>query len=125
MSTTKNSILIVEDDEEIAYLLKFMLEREGYAVAHAIDGKEAIRLIDSMPVPKLVLLDVMLPYHDGFQLIDYIRRKESWQGIPVVMLTAKVKGDSIARALEAGADDYVAKPFQPVELMARLRRFLK
>lgn len=119
------SILVVEDDEEIAYLLKFMLEREGYHVSHAIDGKEAIRLIDEMSSPNLVLLDVMLPYHDGFQLITYIRKKEDWKEVPIVMLTAKSQETSIARALEAGANDYIVKPFQPLELMVRLRRFFK
>ena len=121
----KISVLIVEDDKEIAYLLKFMLEREGYHVSYAADGKEAIQLIDTLTPPDLTLLDVMLPYHDGFQLIAYIRKKDGWEKIPIVMLTAKSQESSITRALEAGANDYVIKPFQPMELMARLRRFLK
>lgn len=124
-NSKRPSVLIVEDDQEIAYLLKFMLEREGLEVSHAADGREAIALIDKIKPPNLVLLDVMLPYHDGFQLISYIRKKTAWGEVPIVMLTAKSQEGDIARALKAGANDYIVKPFQPVELLARLRRFLK
>lgn len=121
----KPSVLVVEDDQEIAYLLKFMLERDGLDVSHAADGREAITLIDEIKPPNLVLLDVMLPYHDGFQLISHIRKKTGWNKVPIVMLTAKSQEGDIARALKLGANDYIVKPFQPVELLARLRRFLK
>lgn len=118
-------LLVVEDDTEISYLLEFMLSREGYDVKKAADGLEAIAAIDSMPLPKLVLLDIMLPYHNGFELIDYIRKKPEWSEVPIVMLTAKSQEKDISRALNMGANDYVVKPFQPVELLARIRRFLK
>ncbi len=121
----KVPLLVVEDDTEISYLLEFMLSREGYDVKKAMDGLEAIAAIDSMPLPKLVLLDIMLPYHDGFELIDYIRKKQDWANVPIVMLTAKSQEKDISRALNMGANDYVLKPFQPVELLARIRRFLK
>lgn len=122
---TKVPLLVVEDDTEISYLLEFMLSREGYDVKKAADGLEAISAIDSMPLPKLVLLDIMLPYHNGFELIDYIRKKPEWSEVPIVMLTAKSQEKDISRALNMGANDYVVKPFQPVELLARIRRFLK
>ncbi|MNL83724.1 Phosphate regulon transcriptional regulatory protein PhoB [compost metagenome] len=67
----------------------------------------------------------MLPYADGFQLVSQIRAKPNWESVPIVMLTAKSQEKDIVRALDAGANDYVLKPFQPQELMARLRRFLK
>ncbi|HTK87820.1 MAG TPA: response regulator [Nitrospiraceae bacterium] len=78
-----------------------------------------------MPPPQLALLDVMLPYHSGFELVDPIRSKDLWREVPIVMLTADSAERDIVRALNAGANDYVVKPFNPKELTARLRRFLK
>jgi DNA-binding response OmpR family regulator len=72
--------------------------------------------------PALILLDVMLPYLDGFELIRKIRRRESWSHVPIIMLTAKSQEQNIVRALDDGANDYVVKPFRPRELMARIRR---
>lgn len=120
-----SKILIVEDDEHIAYLLEFMLQREGYTTIRAADGRVAEQLLEKNAPPLLVLLDVMLPYQDGFQLISKMRAKSEWKEVPVIMLTAKSHERDIVRALEAGANDYVVKPFQPNELLARVRRFLK
>jgi DNA-binding response OmpR family regulator len=119
------TILIVEDDEDMVTLLQFLLEREGYQAILASDGRKAQELVDTLPPPKLVLLDVMLPYYNGFELVTHIRSKESWREVPIVMLTADSAERDIVRALDAGASDYVVKPFNPKELMARLRRFLK
>ncbi|TCS71497.1 response regulator receiver domain-containing protein [Sulfuritortus calidifontis] len=118
-------VVVVEDDEVIAYLLEFILKREGYEAVRAKDGREAIDLIQTMAAPSLVLLDVMLPYSDGFQLIHAIRGNSQWQSVPIVMLTVKSQEQDIVRALDSGADDYILKPFQPNELLARIRRFLK
>ena len=118
-------VLVVEDDEDISYLIKFMLSRDGFEVITAFDGREASRIIEESPPPQLVLLDIMLPYIDGFQLITQIRNKPEWHGVPVVMLTAKTQERDIVRALDSGANDYVLKPFQPDELLARLHRLLK
>jgi DNA-binding response OmpR family regulator len=118
------SILVVEDDEHIAYLLDFMLRREGFAVHLARDGLEAESMIADLAPTALVLLDIMLPYRDGFQLIAHLRALEAWREVPVVMLTSKSQESEVVRALEAGANDYVTKPFKPKELMARLRRLL-
>ena len=119
------TILIVEDDEDMVTLLQFLLEREGYQAIVATEGRQARSLVETLSPPTLVLLDVMLPYHNGFELVTYIRSKEPWHGVPIVMLTADSAERDIVRALDAGASDYVVKPFNPKELMARLRRFLK
>ncbi|HEY1103462.1 MAG TPA: response regulator [Burkholderiaceae bacterium] len=116
------SVLVVEDDEHIAHLLRFMLERSQYRVDLARDGRAARQYIESRPVPRVVLLDVMLPYIDGFELVSLLRQQPGWQAVPVIMLTAKTQEQDIVRALDAGANDYIVKPFQPNELMARLRR---
>jgi DNA-binding response OmpR family regulator len=117
--------LVVEDARAIAMLLRFILEREGFRVEHAADGREAQRLIASMSPPAVVLLDIMLPYADGFELIASIRAQPGWETLPILMLSSKGSEGDIARALDAGADDYMVKPFQPDELKARLRRLLR
>ena len=78
-----------------------------------------------MPPPACALLDVMLPFHDGFQLVRVLRAQPGWERVPVILLTAKTQERDIVRGLEAGADDYVVKPFQPNELLARLRRLVR
>ena len=117
--------LVVEDDDSIAALLCFILERDGFRVKHAADGREAERLIATIAPPTVVLLDIMLPYVDGFELIDSIRTESGWQNVPILMLSTKGNERDIARALDNGADDYLVKPFQPEELKARLRRLLR
>ncbi|CAN0496737.1 unnamed protein product [Ectocarpus sp. 12 AP-2014] len=127
MTLTTASVLMVEDEEDIAFLIRFLLERNGYQVEHAADGKQAIeRLTQSeRNTPNLVLLDIMLPYHDGLEVLAQLRAQPAWESVPVLMLTAKAREADIIRALELGADDYVTKPFQPDELLARVRRFLR
>lgn len=120
------SVLLVEDDENISQVLKFMLERQGYQVAHAADGRAACSYVESATErPALVLLDVMLPYIDGFEIVRFIRTRAEWVTVPIVMLTAKTTERDIVRALDTGANDYIVKPFQPNELLARIRRFLR
>ena len=118
------SILVIEDDDNIASLLQFMLEREGHAVTLLADGEAAHRHLQSQPPPHLVLLDAMLPYRDGLSLLADLRGREGWKTVPVVMLTARSLERDIVTALDAGASDYVIKPFQPHELLARVRRLL-
>ena len=117
--------LIVEDDDQIGYLLRFILEREGFAVRLARDGRNAQRLIEELEPPALVSLDVMLPYADGFQLLGLMRDKPAWKSVPILMITAKSQEKDIVRALDAGANDYIVKPFKPDELRARIKRLLK
>ncbi len=118
------TVLIVEDDDQIAFLLQFIVEREGFRVLLARDGRAAQKLIDESVPPALSMLDVMLPYVDGFQLIAHIRAKPAWRDSKILMLTAKSQEGEIVRALDAGANDYLVKPFQPNELKARIRRLV-
>jgi DNA-binding response OmpR family regulator len=91
----------------------------------AVDGRQATDFIDTLPPPALVLLDVMLPYLDGFELIKRIREHATWNQVPIIMLTAKSQEQNIVRALDYGANDYLIKPFRPEELLARIRRVTK
>ena len=117
------SVLIVEDDELISSLLKFLLERERYTVHLAADGRAGLDYIQQHAPTSVVLMDVMLPYLDGFELLRALRANAAWHGTRVIMLSAKSQGSDIARALDAGADDYLIKPFKPEELFARIRRY--
>ncbi len=119
------TVLVAEDDEQIAYLLQFLLEREGYRVALVRNGQEALQFIDRMPPPKLAILDIMMPQTDGFELLTHLRSKDEWHNIPVIMLTARSQEKDIVRALDAGASDYLVKPFVPDELKARIRRLIR
>lgn len=118
-------VLIIEDDEHIGGLLKFLLERHGFDTLLTTDGRAGAEAIGRIDPPRLVLLDVMLPYHDGFELMQMIRRQPGWSDVPVIMLTAKNMERDIVRAFDVGANDYIVKPFQPTELLARLKRFLR
>jgi len=129
MLPAASTVWLIEDEEDVAFLLRFLLERSGYNVERAEDGRQAMARIEqsanSDKVPDLVLLDIMLPYHDGLEILARLRAQPEWEDVPVIMLTAKSREADIVRALEVGADDYVTKPFQPDELLARLRRFLR
>ena len=120
-----DSILVVEDDEKIAFLLNFILTRQNYKVVKQEDGQKASEWIATNDAPSLVLLDIMLPYKDGYALLSEMRANPKWKDVPVLMLTAKAQGDEITRAFDQGANDYLIKPFQPDELLARIKRFLK
>lgn len=117
-------ILIVEDEKPISDLIKMSLLGEGYHCTCAYDGQEAADLIES-EVFDLILLDVMLPRIDGYELIKYIK----FYDMPVIFLTAKAEVNDRVRGLKAGAEDYITKPFEIIELLARvetvLRRFNK
>ncbi|WP_416366266.1 phosphate regulon transcriptional regulator PhoB [Nisaea sp.] len=117
-------ILIVEDEAPIVTLLRYNLEREGFEVLEAGDGEEAI-LLAMEKTPDLILLDWMLPLLSGVEVCRRLRRTPETKGIPVIMLTARGdEGDRI-RGLNAGADDYITKPFSPSELIARIRAVLR
>ena len=117
------TVLVVEDNQIIVTLLRHMLERRGYRVETVADGRAAVARLGQAP-PGLVLLDVMLPYTDGFDVIRQMRATPGWGEVPVIMLTAKAEERNVVRALDAGANDYVIKPFKPEELAARVRRLL-
>jgi two-component system, OmpR family, alkaline phosphatase synthesis response regulator PhoP len=113
--------LVIEDDDQIAYLLRFILTKEGYTVKVARDGRAAQALIEHEPPPAVVTLDYMLPYLNGLELLAMIRARVEWNEVPVLMLTAKSQEKDIAHALESGAAGYLIKPFKPEELRARIR----
>ena len=118
-------VMVVEDDDHIAQVLRFMLERQGYRVTHLADGRSASEYVAASPeIPDLVLLDVMLPHLDGFEIVALARARADWAAVPILMLTAKNTERDTVRALDAGATDFVSKPFQPNELLARVRRLL-
>jgi DNA-binding response OmpR family regulator len=121
----QGTALVAEDDEQLAYILRFILEREGFEVQAAPDGRTAKELIATLQPPAIVILDVMLPHVDGYELLAQVRAKANWKGVPVIMLTARSQEQDIVRGLEAGANDYMVKPFKPEELRARIRRLLK
>jgi two-component system phosphate regulon response regulator PhoB len=120
----KEHILIVEDEEDILELIKYNLTKEGYKVTPATTGEEAIKLADSAP-PDLILLDLMLPGADGFEVCRRLGNNPKTQQIPIVMLTAKGEEADIVTGLELGADDYITKPFSPKVLIARIRAVLR
>ena len=117
-------ILIVDDDQNVQRLLQYTLKQEGYDVVIAGDGAEGFRLWGA-EIPDLILLDVMLPKLDGYQVATKIRGEEGGSGhVPIIMLTAEREVEQKVRGLRAGADDYLIKPFHPAELMARIKSLL-
>ncbi len=117
-----HKILLVEDEESLARGLQFNLEAEGYKVTLARNGKEALELFAHQDFD-LVILDVMLPYHDGFEIAKYIRSRT--QQLPILFLTARRSAGDKIRGLKIGADDYLTKPFSLDELLLRVQRILQ
>ena len=117
----KTRILVIDDDVHISELLKLYLEKEDYEVEVAHDGGEGLEKFKSFE-PKLVLLDIMLPVMDGWQVCREIRRINN---TPIIMLTAKGETFDKVLGLELGADDYIVKPFEPKELIARVKAILR
>ena len=115
------SVLIVEDDRNIAQLLQMYLEKEGYAVTSAEDGNQGLAKFQAIK-PDLVLLDVMMPGMDGWSVCKAIRSESQ---TPVIMLTAKSQTDDKVQGLRDGADDYVTKPFEMKEVLARIEAVLR
>ena len=122
MSTKKGSILIVEDEEKIARVLELELEYEGYEVTKVIDGLEALEAYRTGSWD-LILLDVMLPGLSGIELLRRIRKNDLTT--PVILLTAKSSVEDKVSGLDLGANDYITKPFQIEELLARIRAALR
>ena len=119
-------VFMVEDDRSLSDLMSYMLNREGFEVITENDGHLAqAKMNDLKHPPALVLLDLMLPLVDGYELLTFIRSKSSWDKVPVIVLSAKSHEQDIVRALDVGATDYVVKPFQPSELLARIERLTR
>ena len=123
-SLRKPLVLVVEDDAAIATLLRYNLEKQGYRVAEAADGQEALNLIQEQQ-PNLVLLDWMLPSLSGIEVCRQIRRKPETRDLPVIMVTARTEDQDAVRGLNTGADDYITKPFNNDALLARIRALLR
>ncbi|MCG8634844.1 MAG: response regulator transcription factor [Desulfobacterales bacterium] len=120
----KETILIVDDEEDILELIKFNLKSEGYNILQAMTGEEAIK-IAKQSGPDLMVLDLMLPGIDGLEVTKYLKNNDATMDIPIVMLTAKGEESDIVTGLELGANDYMSKPFSPRELTARIRAILR
>lgn len=117
----KQHILIIEDEIKIAEILKLYLEREGFRVTHAHTGEDGLDIVRK-DLPDLIILDLILPDIEGEELCRRLKRHYE---IPVIMLTAKSSEDEKVKGFDAGADDYVVKPFGPKELIARIRAHLR
>ena len=117
------TILVVDDDLDILELLRLNLEPEGYEVRTASDGKQAVESASLSP-PDLILLDVMMPYKDGFQVIEELKNIEETKTVPVILLTARGQTEDKVQGLDAGADDYITKPFDLREVTARVKTVL-
>lgn len=122
--TERLLVQIVEDDEDIAELVRINLIQEGYAARRAVTGEQALEMIKKEP-PQLILLDLMLPGIDGLEVCRRIKKTEKLREIPIIFLTAKGEEQDIVQGLELGADDYVTKPFSPKVLTARVKTILR
>ncbi len=121
---TKQKVLVVDDDKEVVRLMRAYLERAGYEVLVAYDGESAVHNL-RREKPDLLLLDLMLPDRDGFDITRMIRGDAGLAHIPIIMLTARVDDTDKIIGLELGADDYVTKPYNPREVVARVRARLR
>lgn len=119
-----HQVLIAEDESDISELISFNLQRESIGYIKAKDGIEAVQKAQQ-EVPDLIILDLMLPGRDGFQVFKELRLDNRTKDIPVMMLTAKAQLDDIIAGLELGADDYLTKPFSPKEMVLRVKALLR
>ena len=121
---SRQSVLVVEDEEDIMEVIRFNLEKEGYEVNQALSGEKALQVIENN-LPSLVLLDLMLPGINGLDLCRIFKQNDRTKAIPVIMLTAKSEDADIVAGLEMGAEDYITKPFSPRVLVARVRTIFR
>jgi DNA-binding response OmpR family regulator len=121
-SDNKSAILIVEDDDDMAALMRLILEKDGWTVHRAVDGKGAKKLMARLAPPALVTLDIFLPDISGVDLILHVRNTPGWEQVPIMMVTAKPRGKDVNWAIKCGATAYLAKPFKKEELRDFVRR---
>jgi|TARA_R110000803_G_scaffold41084_4_gene88503 two-component system alkaline phosphatase synthesis response regulator PhoP len=117
-------VLIAEDEETIVESLSFLMEKEGYDVSVATDGQTAIKMI-TRDIPDMVLLDVMMPGCDGFEVVRAVRADPKTKPIPIMMLTAKTREVDRRKGLELGVDDFVTKPFSTRDVVSRVKALLE
>ena len=120
----KKKILIVEDDHDIVEMVEYNLKEEGYATVSALNGEDGVNLARSEQ-PNLIILDIMLPIMDGFEVCRTLKSDDKTSHIPIIILSAKSQETDKVVGLELGADDYVTKPFSPRELIARIRAIMR
>jgi len=118
------TVLMIEDHDDTACLVRFILERNGYAVRHAPDGWNAKRLTETAKPPDLVLLDISLPSLSGLEVLRAIRTTPEWQWVPVLVLSADTREETMAEATNLGATEYLKKPFSQERLMKAVELFL-
>lgn len=117
-------ILIVDDELDVVVPIQFLMEQQGYSVMIAQRGEDALDFIYQYK-PDLVLLDIMLPGIDGWQVCEIVRLNPNYRDIKIIFLTAKGRKEEIAKGLALGADDYITKPFSNAELVAKVKRLLE
>jgi len=118
------SIVVIDDEEDIRELLRYNLSKEGYDVACAVSGEEGLALVRRAP-PDMIILDLMLPGQDGLLVCEELKRDKRLTSIPVIMVSARGDEPDVVSGLELGADDYIAKPFSPKILLARIKSVLR
>ena len=123
MAKATTKILVCDDERSIVRLIQVNLERQGWSVVTAYDGKEGLEKVKS-DKPDIVVLDVMMPYMDGFEVLKNLRRDPEYQNLPVVMLTAKAQDKDVFEGYHVGADVYLTKPFNPMELVTFIKRII-
>lgn len=119
----RKKILIVDDELSILVPLQFLMEKEGYETKLAQSGKEAFEKIDQIR-PDLILLDIMLPDLDGYEIYQMIRQRAEWESIRIIFLTAKNRDADMSKGLAMGADAYITKPFSNIQLMKKIRELI-
>ncbi|TRX22118.1 response regulator [Flavobacterium franklandianum] len=116
-------IVLAEDNSVLSLLLKFRLEKEGYKLLIAVDGKQAIELIEEYN-PELILTDIMMPFVSGLEVISYVRNKLNLK-TPIIVFSSAGQEEIVLKAFDLGATDFMSKPFSPHELVIRVKRLLK
>jgi DNA-binding response OmpR family regulator len=119
---SKNKIVLAEDNSTLSLLLKFRLEKEGYELFMAVDGKEAIELIETHK-PDLILTDIMMPFVSGLEVISHVRN-ELINETPIIVFSSAGQEEMVLKAFSLGANDFMGKPFSPNELVIRVKRLL-
>jgi len=119
----RNLIVVADDDPIVIKFLSAIFQDEGFVVRVAEDGEKALKIIAEAR-PDLVILDLVMPYHDGFEVCQRIRARAETAHVPVIILSMKEKEADALRAFEVGADDYIRKPFNAMELVARARKLM-
>ena len=117
------SVLVVDDERYIVTSIEYLMKNAGFEVGVAYDGEEALAKVKEM-VPDLVILDVMMPKLDGFEVCETIRANPAWKSVRIIMLTAKGRDSEREKGLSLGADDYITKPFSTRDLLRRVKEIL-